>query len=534
MTSPHPAPAPSNGAPDFPIAIIGAGFAGIGMAIQLKQAGILSFTIFERAGEIGGTWRDNTYPGAACDVPSHVYSYSFEPNPDWSHTFSESAEIQRYLLRCVEKHRLRPHLRLDTAITAAAFDEAAGRWTLTTSTGERVSARLVVSAVGGLVDPACPDIAGLTEFTGALFHTARWDHGYDLTGKRVAVIGTGASAIQVVPAIAPRVGTLSVFQRTPAWVVPRRDREIGPRTRRFFRRYPLAQRIVRALFFWLSEAMGPIIVLDSPRLSRIGERASLRHLRRSVADPELRRKLTPTFQFGCKRMLISDDYWSTFTRENVELVTEGIREVRPASIVTNDGRERPVDAIVLATGFAVGLAAAPFPIAGLGGRPLAEAWKDGAVAYKGMTVAGFPNWFIIMGPNTGPGHTSVLVYSESQIGYILQAIRTMIAEDLRYVSVKREVQDRYNAGIQGRMKHTSWSSGCNSWYLGADGTNRALYPGFATEYRLRVRRFKVGEYDVGRPHFNGGSSGPARARATSNVPPTTASGSAKLDTKGMA
>jgi cation diffusion facilitator CzcD-associated flavoprotein CzcO len=486
---------PTHRRTNFPIAIIGAGFAGIGMAIRLKEAGIHSFRIFERAGEIGGTWRDNTYPGAACDVPSHVYSFSFEANPQWSRIFAASGEIQDYLLRCVEKYGLRPHLELNTAVVAARFDEEAGLWALTTSDDETVRARVVVSGVGGLVDPAFPDIKGIQSFTGEIFHTARWDHDCDLGGKNVAVIGTGASAIQVIPAIAPEVGKLSVFQRTAAWVMPKRDRRIGERTQRLFARFPLAQRLVRWLLFWMSEAMGPMIILDSPRLSGIAERASLRYLRQCVSDPELREKLTPSFQFGCKRILISDDYWPTFERENVELVTAGIAEIHSRSIETKDGVEHPVDAIVLATGFALGLASAPFPVTGRGGRTLSEAWSEGAVAYKGMTVSGFPNWFILMGPNTGPGHTSVLVYTESQIAYVLQAIRKLVRGDVKYLDVRQEVQERYNAGLQRRMKYTAWTSGCNSWYLSEDGGNHALYPGFASEYCARIRRFRPSEYE---------------------------------------
>ncbi len=284
---------------EFPIVIIGAGFAGIGMAIQLKKAGILSFTMIERADEIGGTWRDNTYPGAACDVPSHVYSFSFELNPNWSHQFAGSDEIQDYLLHCVEKYNLRPHLRLATAVTEARFDSQTGRWILTTSAGETLTARAVVSGVGGLVDPAYPDIQGVEDFAGELFHTASWNHHYDLRGRDVAVIGTGASAIQVVPAIAPEVGELSVFQRTPAWVMPKGDLRFSEDTKRRFRRFPLVQRLFRWLLFWFSEAMGPLIVLNSPRLSKLPEKVSLRHLEKSVGDPELRKKLTPTFQFGC-------------------------------------------------------------------------------------------------------------------------------------------------------------------------------------------------------------------------------------------
>jgi len=478
---------------EFPIAIIGAGFAGIGAAIRLQQAGLRSFTIFERADEIGGTWRDNTYPGCACDVPSHVYSFSFEQNPDWERAYASAGEIQRYLLGCVERHGLRARLRTRTAIIAARFEEATGRWLLQTSAGDTVSARVVIAGVGGLVDPAYPNIPGLERFAGAMFHTARWDHGCDLRGRRVAVIGTGASAVQVVPAIAPIVGHLRVFQRTAPWVMPKRDRAIPEWARRWFARVPPLQTAYRWLLFAVSEAMGPIVFLDSP-LSKLGEWASLRHLERSVSDPRLREKLTPHFQFGCKRVLISDDYWPTFERENVELVTEPIREITASGVVTADGREHAVDVLVLATGFKLGLANAPFPITGLGGQTLDAAWKDGAVAYKGVTVTGFPNWFMLMGPNTGPGHTSVLVYTEHQIAYALQAIARLRRGDLAYLDVRREVMDAYNAQLQRRMRYMAWSSGCMSWYLNPDGSNHALFPGFASEYCLRIRRFRPAEY----------------------------------------
>lgn len=481
---------------DFPIAIIGAGFAGIGMAIQLRKAGIESFTMFERAAEVGGTWRDNTYPGCACDVPSHVYSFSFEQNPNWTRVFAGSSEIQAYLVRLVEKWQLRPRLRFNTDIVGARFDEERGQWQLTTSSGEVVTARVVISGVGGLVDPAYPKIPGLDEFTGAKFHTARWNHDYDLTGKRVAVIGTGASAIQVVPSIAPLVERLLVFQRTPAWIMPKHDRFYRASTQHFLARHPLLLNLSRYSKYLLSEVFGPMVFLDSKRLSAVGERVSLHHLGASVRNREVRAKLRPTFQFGCKRVLISDDYWPTFDRENVDLITDGVSEIRGDKIRTADGQEYPVDAIVLATGFKLGLANAPFPVYGRGGRSLDEAWKGGAVAYKGMAVSGFPNWFILMGPNTGPGHTSVLVYTEAQIQYALQAIHELRSRRLKYVDVKQDVQDQYNRQIQGRMKYMTWGSGCQSWYLSPDGSNHSLFPGFASEYVVRARKFKPSEYEI--------------------------------------
>jgi len=483
---------------EFPIAIIGAGFAGIGTAIKLRKAGIDSFTIFERAPEIGGTWRDNTYPGAACDVPSHVYSLSFEPKSDWSRRFAESGEIQSYLLHLVEKWQLRSHLRCNTEIVEARFDEAAGSWTLTTDADETVSARVVVACVGGLVDPSLPDIKGIHGFGGEIFHTARWNHDYDLAGRRIAVIGTGASAVQVVPSIAREVEHLDVYQRTAAWVVPKRDKRYSEGTKRRLARIPLWLRLNRFVRYWLSELFGPMVFLDNERLSKLGERMSLAHLKAQVKDPALREKLTPHFQFGCKRILISDDYWSSFERENVALVTDPIEEIRTDGIMTTDGAFRAVDAIILATGFALGLATAPFTVVGRGGKTLDDAWKDGAVAYKGMTVSGFPNWFTLMGPNTGPGHTSVLVFTESQISHTLEAIQKIRDEGLRFVDVKQEALDRYNVGIQDRMKHMVWSSGCNSWYLSPDGSNHSLYPGFAAEYAVRARHWKASDYEIAR------------------------------------
>ena len=485
----------SRSSPDFPIAILGAGFGGIGMAIRLKQAGIDSFTIFERADEIGGTWRDNTYPGAACDVPSHVYSFSFEQKPDWSRAFAGSDEIQGYLLDVVEKYGLRPHIRFRRQIAEARFDESEGLWTLVTDEDERFTARVVVSAVGGLVDPQWPDIKGLHSFAGEMFHTARWNHDFDVAGQKVAVIGTGCSAVQVVPSIAPLTEKLSVFQRTPAWVLPKPDRVYSEKTKRRFARFPRLLHAVRSLKYWLSELFGPIIFLDAPRLSRWLEKQSLRHLEEQVKDPALREKLVPSFQLGCKRILISDDYWKSLDRDDVELVTEPIEEIKSEGILTKDGRLHELDAIVLATGFEVGLSKAPFPVYGRGGRALDEAWKDGAVAYKGMTVSGFPNWFMIMGPNTGPGHTSVLVFSEAQTAYALQAIEKIRYGGIKFVDVKQRVQDRYNAGIQKRMKHMVWGT-CKSWYVSEDGSNHSLYPGYAAEYAWRTRRFEPEEYEL--------------------------------------
>ncbi len=480
---------------DFPIAIIGAGFAGIGAAIRLIKAGIHSFTIFERASEIGGTWRDNTYPGAACDVPSHVYSLSFEQNPSWSRRYATSWEIQDYLLGVVAKWKLRERMRLNTEIVGARFDEGSGTWSLETDGGDTFRARAVISGVGGLVDPSYPNIPGMEAFEGDMMHTARWNHEVDLSNKRVAVIGTGASAVQVVPSIAPLVAMLTVFQRTPGWVVAKLDHVYPRWLRKLLARVPFLLHASRFVKYWLSELRGPIVFYDSKLLSKIGVVLSKWNLRRQVKNPELRKKLTPDFQFGCKRVLVSDDYWATFERENVELVTNAIERIESKGVRTKDGTLHEADAIVLATGFKLGLATAPFPVVGRGGRTLDEAWKNGAVAYKGMTVAGFPNWFIMMGPNTGPGHTSVLVYTEAQISHALQAIQKLMTEGLKYIDVRQDAQDLYNAKIQARMKHMVWG-GCKSWYLNEDGSNHSLYPGFAAEYVLRARNLDLRDYDL--------------------------------------
>lgn len=482
---------------DYQVAIIGAGFSGLNMAIRLKESGITDFIVLERSEDVGGTWRDNSYPGCACDVPSIAYSYSFEQVPDWSRSFAGSAEIQHYIHHCVAKYGLSSWLRFGTGVKKAEFDDKAGLWTLTTESNDTITARAVVSAVGGLVNPAYPEIPGMKSFKGALFHTSRWDHGYDLRGKRVAVIGTGASAVQVIPSIQPQVSSLTVFQRTPAWVIPKPDFQIRERTKRFFRRVPVIQRAFRNAIFLASETiMAPLVILDTPA-SRVFERYSLSNLRKQVSDPVLREKLTPDFHIGCKRVLISNEYYPALSQPNVELVTDSVSKITPGGVVTRDGRKHDVDAIVLATGFKLDIANAPFEIRGLGGVKLDDIWNQpGSKAYMGMSISGFPNWFVMLGPNTGPGHTSVLVYTEAQAGYILQAVQTLLNRNLRYLNVRKQAQDAWHKKIQSRMKYTSWTSGCRSWYLDANGENHTLFPGLASEYVLAASQFKSEKYDA--------------------------------------
>lgn len=477
------------------ILIVGAGFAGIGLGHRLLQAGITDFTIVERAASVGGTWRDNTYPGLACDVPSHLYSYSFAPNPDWSRFFAPQPEIRAYLERCADG--VRRHLRLGVEVTSAAFDEESGLWSVRTRGGETITARVLVSASGhALTRPILPDIPGAGTFAGKTMHSARWDHTWPLDGKDVAIVGTGASAVQIIPAIARRVRRLHVFQRTPAWVFPKPDWATTALERWLYRRAPWTQRVARALSYAVFEsfALGHVY---APRLNALHDWRGRRYLRRAVADPGLRERLTPRFRFGCKRILLSSDYYPSLQLDHVELVTDPIREVRPHSVVSADGTERPVDAIVYATGYVAAEATPPFPLRGRGGRSLADEWTQGGEAYLGTTVAGYPNLFLMIGPNVGLGHNSMVYMMESQFPYVIGAIRALRDRGLRFVDVRPEAQARYNRWVQARLARSVWNTGgCRSWYLTRDGRNTTIWPGFTFEFRARTRRFDFERYET--------------------------------------
>jgi cation diffusion facilitator CzcD-associated flavoprotein CzcO len=479
---------------DTYVLIVGSGFAGLGMAIRLKQAGIDDFVLLEQASGIGGTWRDNHYPGAACDVQSHLYSFSFEPWPEWSREFAPQKEILAYLEHCADKYGIRPHIRFGSRVTRARWDEHEGVWEVETSDGRTIRARVLVPGCGPLSRPVMPDIPGLASFQGKTFHSARWDHSFPLEGKSVAVVGTGASAIQIVPAIAPRVGKLFVYQRTAPWLMPKPDGEIPTWKRATFRQIPAAQRLARRRIYWTRELMALGFVVE-PRIMKLGERFGRRYLRKSVADAVLRDKLTPRYTMGCKRVLPTNDYLPALQRPNAEVVTAPIAEVRAHSIVTKDGVERAVDAIVLATGFEAAEQVAPFEIRGRDGRELNEVWTDGAEAYLGTSVSGFPNLFMLVGPNTGLGHSSMIFMIESQIAYVLDAVKRMRARRLAAVDVRPDVQAAYNARLQRRLTKTVWASGCMSWYLTRTGKNTTLWPGFTFEFRWRTRRFDASAYD---------------------------------------
>lgn len=478
------------------IVIVGAGFGGLGLAIRLKRAGIHDFTVLERAAELGGVWRDNVYPGVACDVESLLYSYSFAPSAAWSRTFAPQREILAYLKDCVERFGVGAHLRLGTGVAAARFDERSGLWAITTTTGEVLTARLLISAAGhALSRPVYPELPGRTSFEGRAFHSARWDSAYPLEGKRVAVIGTGASGVQLASAISSRVAHLSLFQRTPAWILPKGDRPFSSFERRLLQRVPGFQRLLRFALYWRHELLAPGFVRH-PGLLRLVSRWALRNLRKHVRDPELRRRLTPRYTLGCKRVLPSDDFYSAIQRPNVELVDAPIEAILPKGIRTRDGLERGFDAIVYATGFEAAEATAPFELTGRGGATLDEAWRDGIEAYLGTAIAGFPNLFLIVGPNVGLGHSSMILMMESQFAYVLDAVRKMRAGGLASVEVRREVQRRFNERLQRRLSRTVWNTGgCVSWYRTRTGKNTTLWPGTTFMFRWQTRRFQPAEYE---------------------------------------
>jgi cation diffusion facilitator CzcD-associated flavoprotein CzcO len=476
------------------IAIIGSGFGGLGMAIRLTRAGFDDYVVLERADDVGGTWRDNTYPGCACDVPSHLYSFSFAPNPDWSQAFSPQPEIWAYLRDCARRFGVLPRIRLGTEVLAAAWDGDRRRWRIETSRGP-LTADALVAAPGGLSEPSIPDLPGLAGFAGTAFHSAGWDHDHDLTGRRVAVIGTGASAIQFVPEIQPRVGALHVFQRTAPWVLPRKDRAISPLERRAYRAVPVLQRLSRAAIYGGREAF--LLNFRHPRLARAVQRLALNHLRRSVPDPALRARLVPDYTLGCKRILLSNDYLPALTRPNVEVVTDRIAEVRARSIVTADGRERPVDTIIFGTGFRVTDLPIAGRIRGADGRTLTETWGGSMRAYLGTMIAGFPNLFMLPGPNTGLGHTSVVLMIEAQMGHILDALRLLRRRGLVALAPRPEVQAAYSDRIDARLAGTVWNAGgCASWYLDATGRNSVLWPGTTWAFRRRLARLRPDDYDL--------------------------------------
>jgi cation diffusion facilitator CzcD-associated flavoprotein CzcO len=475
------------------VAIVGAGFSGLCMGIRLLQEGIDDFVVLEKADEVGGTWRDNTYPGCQCDIPSALYSFSFAPNPDWTRFYPLQSEIREYLRRCARELGVMSHIRFGHEVLGAAWDEGSSAWRLETS-GGALTADVLVAGMGGLSEPAIPELPGLDRFEGTAFHSARWEHDHDLRGDQVAVIGTGASAVQFVPRIQREVERLHLFQRTPAWVLPDPDRPVSELQRRVFRRVPAAQRALRAAIYLLQEATVLGTIVDR-RLSKGLEAIGRRHLERQVRDQELRAKLTPSYLIGCKRITLSDRYYPAITEPNVELVTDAIREVRPRSIVTADGTEREVDTIIFGTGFKVLDHPAYARVRGRDGRTLGEAWEGSPRAYLGTAVTAFPNLFLLVGPNSAGGYNSIVFTTEAHVNYVVACLREMDRRGLRAVEVRPEVYEAFGRETEARLGRSVWNAGgCASWYLDRNGRNGVWWPGFTMRLWQRTRRFRLADY----------------------------------------
>ena len=485
--------------PELSFAIIGAGFGGLGMAIELLRSGYRDITIFEARDGVGGVWRANTYPGAACDVPSHLYSFSFDLNPEWSRKFSPQEEILAYLERVTERRDLGPHLRFDTRIVRAEWDEHRSRWQLTTDSGASHPADVLIPATGQLRLPRYPDLSGRDDFGGTQFHSAEWNHDHQLDGERVAVIGTGASAIQFVPEIVDEVGDLFVFQRSAPWVLPKPDRAFTEQEKARFRRHPRLMRVYRESIFARFDARFSLLFGKRSPGARMLELAEGKYLAAVVKDPDLRQVLTPTDPPGCKRLLMSNDWYHAVVEPHVEVVTDPIEHITGTGVHTTSGRTIDVDTIIWGTGFRASDFLVPMEVIGRDGRSLHRDWDSGAEAYLGMTVPGYPNLFLLYGPNTNLGHNSILSMIESQIAYIAQACALLRDSDVRSVDVRPPVAGAYNEEVQAALADTVWAAGCDSWYTTDDGRNTQNWSGRAGSYRRRTRRFDPADYHLVRP-----------------------------------
>ncbi|WP_020666742.1 flavin-containing monooxygenase [Amycolatopsis nigrescens] len=481
----------------FEVLVIGAGASGIGAAIRLRQAGITEFAVLEKAAELGGTWRDNTYPGCACDVPSALYSYSFAPNPEWTRMFAGQPEIRAYLADTARRHGVTGHLRFGVEMLRAQWDAAGKLWRLETSKG-KFSARIVIAGTGPWHEPKIPELPGLDGFRdsgGEVFHSSRWNHEYDLTGKRVAVVGTGASAVQFVPEIQPKVAALHLFQRTAQWVLPKPDHYVPRVERRLLHRFPRTQRALRAVEYGAMEALG--VGFRRPWILRQVQRIGLAHLRLTVRDPRLRAALTPDYTLGCKRLLMSNRYYPALTKSNVDVHATAVRAVEGNRVLGADGSSAEVDAIIFGTGFHI----LDMPVADrvfdAGGRSLAEHWQGSPRAYLGTTVAGFPNAFLLLGPSLGTGHSSAFMILEAQLAYAMDGVTRILRHGWTEVDVRRDVQDAFNDEVQAALPGTVYNSGgCSSYYLDENGRNSFNWPWSTGRLRARIREFDPAEYTV--------------------------------------
>lgn len=472
--------------------IIGAGFGGIGLGIKLRAAALSDFIILEKSDRVGGVWRQNSYPGAACDVPSLLYSFSFAPRADWPDRYARQADILAYLEQCARDHGLMPHIRFGAEVAAAEWDEERRLWVVRTRDGTTFEAQALVTAAGQLDRPFVPRLPGLEQFAGPVFHSARWRHDVDLAGKHVAVIGTGASAIQFVPQIAPRVQSLTLFQRNAPYVLPKSDKAYAPWQKTAFANIPGALWLSRA-WQYLAHEVTAFAFVTWPAAVNIKRGAFRRHLARGVTDETKRQRLTPTDRIGCKRILISNDYYPALNRPNVAVETAPITQVRPDAIATAEGVYR-CDCIIFGTGFTATEFLAPMRITGRGGQDLQQAWRAGANAHLGVTVAGFPNLFMLYGPNTGLAHNSVVYMLEAQIRYVMACLARLARGESRTIEVKPDVQERFNVRLQRRLNRTIWAKGCASWYLTPEGKNITNWPGYTFEFAWRTRKPRWDDY----------------------------------------
>ncbi len=479
------------------IAIVGAGLSGLGMAIALQEDGFEDFVVLERAADLGGTWRDNTYPGCACDIPSVLYSFSSEQNPGWSRAFAGQAEIWDYMRAVAQRHQLESRFRFGDEVLQARWSAERRLWELETSSGA-LTAEVLIAATGALADPAIPALPGLERFRGAVFHSARWDHGHDLRGRNVAVVGTGASAIQFVPEIQPQVNRMHVFQRTSPWVLPRSNPPIPDRWRSRLERHPRLMGVLRRSVFSLLEAFH--FGFRHPFAMRLAERRARQHIARQVADPELRQKLTPDYTLGCKRVLGSNTWYPALCADNVEVVSAGVSAVTERGIVDAEGVEHEVDTIIFGTGFQVTDPPISHRLRGRRGDTLAQSWQGSPQAHLGIGVTGFPNLFLLLGPNTGLGHNSVLLMIEAQIAYLRQALVHRREHDLVALEPTAAAQARFVVEVDAGSEGSVWTAGgCLSWYQDSTGRNSTLWPGSVRAYRRRVARFDPGDWAVELP-----------------------------------
>ena len=478
---------------EFNIIITGTGFSGICVGIQLKKAGVHNFKIVEKANEVGGTWRDNSYPGAACDVKSNLYSFSFEPNPNWSRQFSMQPEILAYVKHCIKKYDLEDHIIFNWELKSSKYIDETATWQITNQRKEKLTANVLIVGNGPLHIPSLPEIDGIENFKGAVFHSSKWNHKYDLTGKSVCVIGTGASSIQFVPEIQPQVRNLYLMQRTAPWILPKPDGAFTPTQNSLFERIPLIQKINRDFIYYLNEAQMLGFVYED-RILKLGEMIGKRHIKKYIKDEKLQKTLTPNYRLGCKRVLISNNYYPALAQPNVDVITDGISKFTKDSVITNDGKERKIDAIICGTGFHVADSFQFFDVTGKNGIQMKDAFTNGPEAYFGTTINNFPNLFMMLGPNTGLGHNSMIYMIESQTNYIVDCIQKMLKQNIKSVEVKSDVQDKFNAEIQKKLVGTIWQSGCKSWYITEEGKNHTVWPGFTLEFRNRTKTINLSDY----------------------------------------